>query len=92
MLAAVDAPAGALRRLAVGAERVRPGRASSTGCSRSGPTPTTTWRDLIEGRVLTGRGAARIRRVARTLADLDDSPEITAAHLESAALLRSDAP
>jgi magnesium chelatase family protein len=50
-----------------------------------------TWRDLIQGRLLTGRGAARIRRVARTLADLDDSPDITAAHLESAALLRSDA-
>jgi magnesium chelatase family protein len=50
------------------------------------------WRDLIEGRLLTGRGAARIRRVARTLADLDDSPEITPAHLESAALLRSDVP
>jgi magnesium chelatase family protein len=50
-----------------------------------------TWRGLIEGRVLTGRGAARLRRVARTLADLDDSCEIAPAHLESAALLRSDA-
>ena len=57
-----------------------------------GPDADQAWRGLIAGRVLTGRGAARIRRVARTLADLDDSPEITAAHLESAALLRSDAP
>ena len=58
---------------------------------RLGPDADDTWRDLIEGRVLTGRGAARLRRVARTLADLDDSCEITPAHLESAALLRSDA-
>lgn len=56
-----------------------------------GPDADDTWRDLIEGRVLTGRGAARLRRVARTLADLDDAREITPAHLESAALLRSDA-
>jgi len=51
-----------------------------------------TWRDLIADRVLTGRGAARIRRVARTLADLDDAAHITPAHLESAAVLRSDVP
>jgi magnesium chelatase family protein len=57
-----------------------------------GPAANETWRSLIEDRLLTGRGAARIRRVARTLADLDDAPQITPAHLESAALLRSDAP
>jgi len=56
-----------------------------------GPDADDVWRDLIEGRVLTGRGASRLRRVARTLADLDDAREITPAHLESAALLRSDA-
>jgi magnesium chelatase family protein len=56
------------------------------------PDADDTWRALIAERVLTGRGAARIRRVARTLADLDDSNDITPAHLESAALLRSDAP
>jgi magnesium chelatase family protein len=56
------------------------------------PDADNTWRALIAERVLTGRGAARVRRVARTLADLDDSPDITPAHLESAALLRSDAP
>jgi magnesium chelatase family protein len=50
------------------------------------------WRDLIETRVLTGRGAARVRRVARTIADLDGAHEITAAHVETAALLRSDVP
>ena len=38
-----------------------------------GPDADDVWRDLIEGRVLTGRGAARLRRVARTLADLDDA-------------------
>jgi magnesium chelatase family protein len=56
------------------------------------PDADETWRALIAERTLTGRGAARIRRVARTLADLDDAFRITPAHLESAALLRSDAP
>jgi magnesium chelatase family protein len=50
------------------------------------------WRELIEDRVLTGRGAARIRRVARTVADLDGSGEVSAVHLENAAMLRSDVP
>ncbi len=50
------------------------------------------WRELIGDRHLTGRGATRIRRVARTLADLDDSAGITAAHLESAAGMRGDVP
>lgn len=59
---------------------------------RLDPDAEHTWRGLIEGRVLTGRGAVRIRRVARTLADLDDAHEITPTHLESAALLRSDVP
>src|SRR5207244_12813843 len=35
------------------------------------------WRELIGDRQPTGRGATRIRRVARTLADLDDSAGIT---------------
>ena len=35
---------------------------------------------------------ARIRRVARTLADLDDSPDIGADHLDRASLLRGDVP
>jgi magnesium chelatase family protein len=56
------------------------------------PEAHDAWRDLIEARVLTGRGAARVRRVARTLADLDDATDITAAHVESAALLRGDVP
>jgi magnesium chelatase family protein len=50
------------------------------------------WYALVEARLLTGRGAARIRRVARTLADLDDEARITGAHVESAALLRGDVP
>jgi magnesium chelatase family protein len=50
------------------------------------------WRELIGDRHLTGRGATRIRRVARTIADLDDSAGITAAHLESAAGMRGDVP
>jgi magnesium chelatase family protein len=50
------------------------------------------WRELIADRQLTGRGATRIRRVARTLADLDDSARITAGHVETAAGLRGDVP
>ena len=38
-----------------------------------GADAADAWRELIETRVLTGRGAARVRRVARTLADLDDA-------------------
>jgi len=41
-------------------------------------------------RRLTGRGAARIRRVARTIADLDDRAEIDAGDIERAAWMRED--
>ena len=50
------------------------------------------WRSCVEDRALTGRGAARIRRVARTLADLADEPAIEAGHVMLAALLREDVP
>ncbi|MGQ0804264.1 MAG: YifB family Mg chelatase-like AAA ATPase [Actinomycetota bacterium] len=50
------------------------------------------WRWLIDDRGLTGRGAARVRRVARTLADLDGAAVVTDAHVLSAALLRDDVP
>jgi magnesium chelatase family protein len=50
------------------------------------------WRWLIDDRGLTGRGAARVRRVARTLADLDGSQFVGDAHVLSAALLRDDVP
>jgi predicted ATPase with chaperone activity len=57
-----------------------------------GPEADDAWRELIAERVLTGRGAARIRRVARTLADLDDASGVTVDHLDRAALLRGDVP
>jgi len=41
-------------------------------------------------RRLTGRGAARIRRVARTLADLDDRDTMTADDIVRASWLRED--
>jgi len=51
-----------------------------------------SWRAAVARLRLTGRGAAALRRVARTLADLDDAAEISAAHIEAAALLRDDVP
>ncbi len=48
------------------------------------------WRDLVDAKELTGRGAARVRRVARTLADLDDGRDVTTAHVHSAATLRGE--
>jgi magnesium chelatase family protein len=48
------------------------------------------WLDACRLRRLTGRGAARIRRVARTFADLDDHEIVTADHVMRAAFLRED--
>jgi magnesium chelatase family protein len=56
------------------------------------PEALDAWRTETEDRRLTGRGAARIRRVARTLADLDDTPLVLAPHVLCAALLREDVP
>ena len=56
------------------------------------PDALDAWRDRIEERSLTGRGAARIRRVARTLADLDDAATVSAAHVTLASMLREDVP
>ena len=49
------------------------------------------WRWVTQERGLTARGAARVRRVARTLADLDDALDITEEHVVSAAYLRDEA-
>ena len=48
------------------------------------------WTDACRLRRLTGRGAARIRRVARTLADLDDRDTLTADDIVRASWLRED--
>lgn len=50
------------------------------------------WRWVIAERDLTGRGAARIRRLARTLADLDGAELVGAGHVLGGALLREDVP
>jgi magnesium chelatase family protein len=53
---------------------------------------TAAWHELAGARELTGRGAARVRRVARTLADLDGRPDIASHDLATASVLRSDVP
>ncbi len=54
------------------------------------PTATEAWLTLSGSRELTGRGSARIRRVARTLADLGDRADIEATDLATASVLRAD--
>lgn len=51
---------------------------------------TSMLRELVQYRDLTGRGVSGIRRVARTLADVADSPEVTGEHVVFAAELRQD--
>ncbi len=48
------------------------------------------WHGWCEARELTGRGAARVRRVARTIADLDDRAYIEAEDIDDAVFLRED--
>ncbi|MGH9041508.1 MAG: ATP-binding protein, partial [Acidimicrobiia bacterium] len=47
-------------------------------------------RDAARRREWSGRGLAGVRRVARTLADLDGVPEVTGAHVLVAAGMRED--
>jgi magnesium chelatase family protein len=50
------------------------------------------WHGAVADGFLTGRGAARIRRVARTVADLADAERVDAEHVVLAASLRQDVP
>jgi len=59
-------------------------------CAALAPEAEAAWRDLIEDRGLSGRGAARVRRVARTIADLADRPDITPDDVERACWLREE--
>ena len=61
-------------------------------CLPLDPDAHGAWRDAVRRHRLTGRGAAGLRRVARTLADLDGAGDIAASHLDAAALLRDDVP
>jgi magnesium chelatase family protein len=54
------------------------------------PDVEVTWRDQCELRRLTGRGAARVRRVARTLADLDGRDAISEDDIVCALELRQE--
>lgn len=73
----------------------RNGALATNGLRRHAPLGTTAqqaWRDVIEQRGLTGRGATAVWRVARTLADLDGVADIGAQHLERAVMMRQDVP
>jgi magnesium chelatase family protein len=48
--------------------------------------------EVAEHRRWSGRGVAKLRRVARTLADLDGSPDITPVHVLIGAGLRAEVP
>lgn len=50
------------------------------------------WRAEVERLALSGRGAARILRVGRTIADLGGHEHVDVAHVLEAALLREDVP
>ncbi|MSO37336.1 MAG: ATP-binding protein [Acidimicrobiia bacterium] len=53
---------------------------------------TDAWQFVIEDAMLTGRGAARVLRVARTLADLDGSDVVAPDNIVLAAAMREDVP
>lgn len=81
------------RRRYAGCPWRRNGRVPAGALERMIPLPPPAreaWRTVCEVRRLTGRGAARVRRTARTLADLDDEGRIAPAHLALAADLRED--
>ncbi len=56
------------------------------------PAAADAWLWVVEARRMTGRGAARIRRVARTLADLEGTEVLGDTHVLAAAELRQDVP
>jgi magnesium chelatase family protein len=60
--------------------------------ARLEPDAAAAWRLVVEDHGLTGRGGARVRRVARTLADLDGLERITPEHLVLAASFRQEVP
>lgn len=87
--AAVDRQRGRLR----GTPWRRNAHVPAGALERYAALPTDarrTWIEVSRSRRLTGRGAARIRRVARTLADLDDCADVTAAHIDRASWLREE--
>lgn len=57
--------------------------------ARPAPDADRRLREQLEAGRLTARGFHRVRRVARTLADLDDSEAIEVEHVETALAMRS---
>jgi len=98
-----ESSADAAARVAAAVERQR-ARLRSTPWGRNAHIPAgaleqyaalssetrAAWHGWCETRMLIGRGAARIRRVARTVADLADRAEITVPDIDRAVYLRED--
>ena len=77
------------RQRARGADNGLMGRSELDEMSTSVEATTFIERVLRHGR-LTGRGYDRVRRVARTIADLDDSDAVEEPHIAEALILRGD--
>ncbi len=56
------------------------------------PAGVDAWHAVVQDGLLTGRGAARVRRVARTIGDLAGTARIDAEHVVLASSLRQDVP
>ena len=54
------------------------------------PDGLDAWMLVVEDGMLTGRGAGRVRRVARTVADLAGASVVDGEHIVLAASLRQD--
>jgi magnesium chelatase family protein len=90
-------------RVAQAIERQRH-RLASTTWRRNGHVPgaaldavapmdaaaTRAWQAVCRSRALSGRGATRVRRIARTIADLDDRARVSADDVELASMLREE--
>ncbi len=75
------------RQLIRNADKILNGQLSSTALPHVAPLSPSVelfFRERVEKREVSGRGATAIWRVARTLADIDDVPDISELHMSRA--------